>query len=235
MWRASQPAMRAPIAAPAERPFDLHSMLPWLGLVWLCGGILVVAAAALRCSACLGLVRRRALPVCPDLEALVAALSRTLKLRRPVRLVVTAARVGPAVVGLFHPTIILPEVIVRGRAPRELEPILAHELLHVRRGDLWIGLLQTIAQALWWFHPLVWLANRLTSRAAEACCDEEVIAELGCDPERYARSLLDVLEQRRGLVSLPAFPGMRPVDVTRERLERIMELGQGCRKRAPAW
>ena len=137
--------------------------------------------------------------------------------------------------GLFRPVIVLPEVLVQGKQPEELEPILAHELIHVRRGDLWLGLLQAVAKALWWFHPLVWLAARQCSREAERCCDEEVIGSLGCDPARYARSLLEILELKRTLQMVPAFPGMKPVDVTSQRLERIMQLRQGCRERTPWW
>ena len=214
---------------------------------------------------------------CPELEAQLAELARQLGVRR-IRLLVTESRIGPAVVGLFRKTILLPAIVVDrlaapvgriklcadpamrgpdvvsteqlaeqdegepcrngaepGPAYSSLLPILAHELLHVRRGDLWVGLLQTLAQAVWWFHPLVWWVGRLTNREAERCCDEEVLAELKCDPAAYARSLLDVLELKSQLAPVPVFPGVRPVDVTSQRLERIMTLGQGCRRRTPWW
>ena len=61
---------------------------------------------------------------------------------------------------------------------------------------------------------------------AERCCDEEVIGALKCDPKRYALSLLQVLELKRTLQPVPAFPGMKPVEVTARRMERIMKLGQ---------
>ncbi len=67
---------------------------------------------------------------------------------------------------------------------------MAHELTHVRRRDGFVGLLQVISQAIWWFHPLVWFANRKLSYERERCCDEEVIAELAYEPRRYGRSLL---------------------------------------------
>lgn len=213
----------------------LRRALTCAGVFWLAGSIALAVVAAVRLVYCIRGIHRSGSECPADLAALVADLAQRLAVRRPVRLIVSASRVGPVVLGLLRPTIVLPAVVVRGKSPRELEPILAHELLHVRRGDLWTGVWQVAAQAVWWFHPLVWLANRLATRAAEACCDEEAIAELGCDPERYAESLLAVLEQRRGLVSIPAFPGIRPVDVTRERLERIMQLGQGCRTRTPWW
>ena len=104
---------------------------------------------------------------------------------------------------------ILPLDLVRDKSPAELEPLLAHELIHIRRGDLWVGLLQTLAQILWWFHPLVAMASRVLSREAERCCDEAVIAHLGCEPAAYARSLIDVLALKKQLQPVPACPGVR--------------------------
>ncbi|MFO0999018.1 MAG: M56 family metallopeptidase [Planctomycetaceae bacterium] len=116
-----------------------------------------------------------------------------------------------------------------------LDPILAHELLHIRRGDLRTGLLQAIVQSLWWFHPAVWFSNRWLSREAERCCDEQVIAELGCSPAQYARSLLSVIESKHQLQPIPVFPGMKPVEITTQRMERIMSLKTGLKKQTPLW
>lgn len=192
-------------------------------------------AAVVAWLRCWGQLRHAKAVVSPELDHLVARLSQRLNVRRHVRLLVTSRPLGPAVLGVLSPTIVLPEIVVRGRQPREIEPILAHELIHVRRGDLWIALLQVGAQSIWWFHPLVWCANRLCSREAERCCDEQVIGELGCDPQRYARSLLEILELKSSLRAVPAVPGMKPVEVTSQRLERIMKLGQGCHTRTPHW
>lgn len=205
------------------------------GAVWILGCAALIAATLFRASRFVRALHREGFAPRPELEVLLTGLCRRLKVGRRVRLLVTSSPVGPAVVGLWRPTIVLPALLVDGRDPSELEPVLAHELIHVRRGDLWTGLVQVLAQGVWWFHPLVWLANRRATRAAESCCDAAAVAELGCDPSRYARSLLEILELKRRLVSVPAFPGLRPVDVTRERLESIMCIGQGCRPRTPWW
>ncbi|MCA9123499.1 MAG: hypothetical protein H6822_32885 [Planctomycetaceae bacterium] len=197
------------------------------------GGALLVSG--LRSARCIRMLHNTPSVDSPELERLLAQLTVKLRVRRRVRLLVTTSRVGPAVIGLLRPLIVVPEIVVRNRAPEELEAILAHELIHVRRGDLWLGLLQVCSRAVWWFYPLVWWVNRLSTRQAERCCDEEVIGELRCDPRRYASSLLDILELKRTLQTIPTFPGMKPVEVTSERLERIMKLGQGCHKRTPRW
>ncbi len=229
---------------------------------WAFACLVVIGVAVVRCLRCWRMLRNAPQRECLVLSEQLDSLAKKLGLRRRVRLIVTESRLGPAVIGLFRTTVLLPALIVDrlensvrrmaapgrpasfdtqtrtaegGHPTSPLTPILAHELLHIRRGDLWVGLLQTLAQAVWWCHPLVWWVNRRTTREAERCCDEEVLAELGCDPAAYARALVDVLELKRELKPVPVFPGVRPVEVTSQRLERIMQLGQGCQRRTPWW
>jgi beta-lactamase regulating signal transducer with metallopeptidase domain len=170
-----------------------------------------------------------------DLGEAVENLAKRLNLKRRTRIRVLENPIGPAVFGVIRPTVLLPTAIVRNKTAHELEPLLAHELLHIRRGDLWWAMLQTVATSLFWFHPLVWMAARMVTREAERSCDEETIACLGCRPATYARSLLEILEQKHRLRVVPALPGVRPVDITRARLERVMRLGNGLHRRTPVW
>ncbi len=232
-WTSAE-RLEAMPAQGAVRAFA-WSWSDWLVCVWLAGAASSLLVAAIRWQLFLRRLRRYPLRTDAALSVLAVQLVRRLKVGRRVRLLITQSRIGPAVIGILRPTILLPAAIVAGRSPQDLEPILAHELLHVRRGDLWLAAGQVLAHALWWFHPLVWLANRLLAREAERCCDEQVLAELRCEPARYARSLLEILEQKQELVAVPAFPGVRPVDVTSSRLERIMRLGHGCQRRTPWW
>ena len=203
--------------------------------VWLLISGLVLLGVTIRWLRFWKLVRMAGRRDSAELTAMLQTLSKQLGVRRRVRLIVTESLVGPAVIGFFRVTVLIPTVVADKLKGESVAPILAHELLHVRRGDLWVGFLQTIAQALWWFHPLVWWVGRATSREAERCCDEEVLGELKCDPACYARALLDVLDLKSQLKPVPVFPGVRPVDVTSQRLERIMTLRQGCRRRTPWW
>ncbi|MCP4784957.1 MAG: hypothetical protein GY903_28825 [Fuerstiella sp.] len=176
-----------------------------------------------------------------ELNEHLAYLCRKLRIRHVPDIVVSDVLFGPAVLGIFRHTIVLPKCLLQTEPPgrtvtlASLNPILAHELLHIRRGDLFTGALQTVVQCLWWFHPAVWFANRMLSRDAERCCDEQVIAELGCGPAEYARSLLSVIESKQPLQAVPVFPGMKPVEITFQRMERIMSLKHGSHKRMPLW
>jgi beta-lactamase regulating signal transducer with metallopeptidase domain len=229
LFQASK-VLETPEKRSDERGFGEVTFAVWLGV-----SLLVILGVTVRWLRFWRLVRTSAQRESPELVSLVASLSQQLGVRRRVRLIVTESLVGPAVIGFFRVTVLIPSVVADKLQGKAVAPILAHELLHIRRGDLWVGLLQTVAQAMWWFHPLVWWVGRVTTREAERCCDEEVLGELKCDPASYARALLDVLDLKSQLKPVPVFPGVRPVDITSQRLERIMTLRQGCRRRSPWW
>ena len=206
-----------------------------LGIIWLCGAVAyagIVMGMWVRWSLSL---RNSTVAADAALVALVAELSQRLGVRRKVRLVVTSKHLGPVVYGLFRPTLLLPELLWSERSTKRIEAILAHELTHVRRGDAPIGLLQLIAQVVWWFHPLIWWANRQTCREKERCCDEEAVARLGCEPGQYAQGLLDVLKLKQRLRPIFAFPGVRPGEITSKRMEEIMEPARRFHRRTPRW
>lgn len=216
---ASEPAMAVSEAAV---PWSLAEML---FAAWLAGVAMCVALLLLRRLACAVALRRSRVAVDPRLEEMCQAVAARLGIRRRVRLVVTSRGFGPAISGVFRPLIVLPQRVLDGRERSQLETILAHELLHLRRGDTAIGLVQFIVQSVWWFHPLVWWANRQIVRERERCCDDEVVAGLGCEPADYAQTLLDVLKSARQpatLRAIPGLPGIRPVELTAKRLEHIM-------------
>lgn len=222
--RAAQPSFAQPAAAARPDPSHLEAHVAGLlAVAWLLG------VAVTGCYAALKIARARALlrscsDAPSDLVEAASQLARTLGMSRPSRVVLTDRPFGPAAFGVVRPTILLPDSLAKSLRPDQLRLILAHELIHIRRRDVLAGRIQLAAQLLWWFHPLVWWANRQASRVREWCCDREVIARLGCSPADYARGLLDVLERKRPRPLRPLFslPGMRPVEITALRLELIM-------------
>jgi beta-lactamase regulating signal transducer with metallopeptidase domain len=218
-----------------EGRLDALRPAAWLMAVWIGGVVVMFGTIAWRWQRLARLVRQAGRRSDQRWDALLAGLASRLRLPWSVQLVATECAIGPAVLGLLRPTILLPQAVTDGKSADEIELVLAHELIHVRRGDLWFALLRSLVLSVWWFHPLVWWAGRRASREAERCCDEAVLAELRCSPARYARCLLDILEVKQQLSSAPAFPGVRAIEVTQGRLERIMKIGNGGCRRIPWW
>jgi hypothetical protein len=169
------------------------------------------------------------------IESLTLRLEKRLRLRRPVSIAITRSNRGPAVSGLRSPVIFFPKKFVDEWTVDKLEAMLAHELIHVRRGDTWIGHVQFLVQAIWWFHPAVWWMNRQIGIHRERCCDEETLVSVGGDRSMYARSLVDVLAAKQTLRPMPWHPGARPVEITARRLEEIMKRTNMTHRRAPLW
>jgi Zn-dependent protease with chaperone function len=119
---------------------------------------------------------------------------------RPICLAVSEQVKVPAAIGFWKPAIVLPAWTLRELAPNELQPVLIHELTHLRRRDDWTNLLQKLARAIFFFHPAVWWIDARLSLEREMACDDTVLAITG-NPRAYAGCLIELLEKscaRRG-------------------------------------
>ncbi len=251
--QSSSPKTSIPQATEAEPPMVFsdsaqidRSSIDWKQIViaaWLSG---VVVAASWLSIRLLRLLRRIRLNSIDENESqlretqqLIELLGQELKLpkrlRSRVQVRIVDANIGPAVIGFVHPTVLVPACIVDSTTSQQLKLLLAHELIHLKRRDLnWAGL-QTLASVIWWFNPLVLFSSRMLSLEAERSCDEETLASLKCDPAAYARCLIQILQMKHRLDVLPALPGIRPVEVTAKRMERIMRMGTQGFSTRPWW
>lgn len=170
----------------------------------------------------------------PELETLVAKMAADLRLRRGVRILVSRRGLGPAAFDGLRPTIIIPAELTAASQPAARDAMLAHELVHLRRGDFWLGLAQLAAQAVWWFHPLVWWANRQMRRQRERACDAEVLAAGLSEPAEYARALVSMLDWQRRWQPQGLVPGIGQRDVTATRLALILRF-DAAHRRCTSW
>lgn len=220
-------------AVKRDRPYAWrNSIVLW---IWGVGAAASLFIAQIRWLVFRNWMSRSEIVESPKAQKVFRDLVSQLNLSQKVQLKVLRFPVGPAVVGVFRPVILIPETMFEGVPVSRLRPVIAHELIHVRRGDLWWSMLQTLSKSILWFNPLVWWASSMVTRESERSCDEETIASLACSPSCYANSLVDVLELKHRLRVAPAVPGVRPIDITSARLERVMKLGNGCQRRTPIW
>jgi len=113
---------------------------------------------------------------------------------RRVSLAVTSSVRAPALEGLWHPRILIPEGWLEEIPASELESILLHELGHHSRGDLVWEWLFAIARCVHWMNPAVWLAERLARRERELACDAWALERSAC-PVQYGEALVEALRR----------------------------------------
>ena len=184
------PASAAPSVGakpPAAEKAPTRSAAERLGTVWLLGAAVFLLGQGAACR----LTRRRLMRGArEDAEdrACVERLRRELGVKGNTAVWRTAWAATPLTLGLLRPVILLPEEAL----PTEhLELVLRHELLHIRRGDLWYKALLLTVNAVHWFNPLVWWMAREAGRNLEYCCDDAVVRGRDADfRRRYGEVLL---------------------------------------------
>lgn len=121
-------------------------------------------------------------------------LTEELKIRRKIPIIEYSSAGSPMVMGFFHPVLILP---AEDYSEEELFFILKHELIHLKRHDVYWKLLFIMANAVHWFNPLVWLMQKEAVVDMELSCDERVM--LGADyavRKNYTETLFSMLHKK---------------------------------------
>ena len=101
-----------------------------------------------------------------------------------------SAATGPALVGAWHPRIVVPADFEVRYTDGEQALILAHEVMHARRRDGWWSLLAQLFASLLWFHPLAWWALAALRHDQELACDAAVLREHSGCRRSYAQAML---------------------------------------------
>ncbi|HUP47271.1 MAG TPA: ankyrin repeat domain-containing protein [Thermoanaerobaculia bacterium] len=130
-----------------------------------------------------------------------ADVARENGIRRAVLVVLTDEVAVPLTFGFRRQTIVMPATAARWPAGAVRRAI-RHELEHVRRDDWTMQLLARIACALYWPHPMVWMALRRFCLEAERACDDAVVQS--SDASIYAEQLVGLARALERNAAVPA-------------------------------
>jgi beta-lactamase regulating signal transducer with metallopeptidase domain len=176
----------ATIALTPVAPTLAAPTLAWSGALWLLLAVVWAAGAALVLGR--ALVAQHRTLIAARLATPASASHVLREMRSRARLVIGSDSVGPHVVGVLRPIIVVPPALLED--PALLRAALLHELAHVRRFDALGRYVQIIASSLMWWFPLVRIVNRKLDLAREAACDAWAL-ETGAVPRpAYARLLV---------------------------------------------
>ncbi|KOY15358.1 M56 family metallopeptidase [Paenibacillus xylanivorans] len=140
---------------------------------------------------------RTTVPKNSEVAMLLPVIKGNLGLKSEVWLAYSAMIRSPFLIGLRKPTIYLP---MKNSANVDIGMVFHHELIHLKRKDLWIKALILVARALHWFNPLVHILSKDIHKWSELSCDEEVVKGMSyADRKRYGETILNVVAGSRNL------------------------------------
>lgn len=186
------------------------SSIPVLFMIWITGFALLLARLAVRLAALIR-ISRSSLPLADN----------------AVR--VTPSIATPITWGVLRPLILIPNYVLDWPITTRAA-VLRHERAHVERRDwLW----QTFAEcltAVFWFHPMVWLAAARMRSDAEHAVDDRVLAD-GTSASSYAQQLLEIAQR---VTQPPPHAAVAMIRRPRDLESRIMAIVDSSRVRARA-
>lgn len=125
-----------------------------------------------------------------------------LRLNRKVKFYTSDNVYTPVVYGLIKPCIILPTALEQNCNKSELQYIIEHELIHIRRLDYIIKPLWMFSLCIHWFNPILWLSFILFLKDMEMSCDERVIKANDNDiRSEYATLLIKLAVKQNTLIN----------------------------------
>ncbi|HAY06931.1 MAG TPA: M56 family metallopeptidase [Hyphomonas sp.] len=157
---------------------------------WAAGALFFAARSLVAHINFMKLVDREAMPVSARMQDLAVRIAAEAGLKHTPRIVASLISRGPFVTGLFRPVIVMPAWFEDDYTPAEARAALAHEFMHVRRGDLWALQASELFVAAMWFNPLAYIARNAFRTDQEAACDADVLARCQTSPHAYGSTLV---------------------------------------------
>ncbi|MEQ9317216.1 MAG: M56 family metallopeptidase [Henriciella sp.] len=225
----------APAAPAPNEPglFDAAlGVLPHLVVpLWIAGIAVMLGLAWRRQAVFHQLIRDDSAPASDAVNEMAHEIAAQLKVRRQFEVRTSLLNGSPLVTGLKRPVILLPEWFEADYSPREQRDALTHELMHVKRGDLFALQTAQIVLALQWFNPLAYLSIRAFRIDQEAACDADVLRAGTSSAFSYGRTLI-----KAARLAGPADSAFRGANLTlahpiKERLILMQNSAPTLRKR----
>ena len=122
-------------------------------------------------------------------------ISSQLGIRKEVKAFLSAHIDTPQVIGFLKPVILVPAACLTHLDTDQLEAVLLHELVHIKRNDYLVNLFMATVEILFFFNPFVKQITAAIRKEREYSCDDMVI-QFQYQPRHYASALL-TLEKNR--------------------------------------
>ncbi len=160
-------------------------------------------------------------PVSPSLQHRAQGIAARIGLNASPRLIASLVVSSPLVLrsGAQNHCIV-PAWFETDFTPAEQDAALAHEFMHVKRGDLIALKVCALTTSAFWFNPLVWIGARAFRVDQEAACDADVLRRTSISPHTYGATLLKAVRGGR-FGAAPLAASLPLTHALKERLTRM--------------
>lgn len=184
-----------PITLQAEQKFAEATLLDFIAVLWLVVCLCILLVHFLSFLHYKTQIIKKGIYVENSLILhQLLRLRKDLRIKKKIAIIKYSDAVSPMTIGFFRPVIVLPD---NEYSQEELFFILKHELIHLKRHDLYFKLLFVITNAIHWFNPFIYIMQKEASSDMELSCDEKVIQGTTYAVRKaYTETLLSALHKQ---------------------------------------
>lgn len=213
--------MTTPINASSGKNTADITMLDVVTLVWIIGSLIVISVHLISYSHYKRQVVKKG-RVIKETRILsqIFRLKRELHISHTVCVMEYDEAESPMIIGFIKPVLVLPKEQYNSE---DLFFILKHELVHFKRGDVYLKLLFVTANAFHWFNPIIWIMQKEAVIDMELSCDERVTQGTSFALRKaYTETLLSMLHKqcvRKTVLSTQFYGGTK---IMKKRFKNIL-------------
>ena len=213
--------MTTPIKASSEKSTADITMLDIVTLVWIIGSLIFIFVHLISYSHYKRQVLKNGKMIKETrILSQIFRLKRELHISRTVCVMEYDEAESPMIIGFIKPVLVLPKEQYNSE---DLFFILKHELVHFKRGDVYLKLLFVTANAVHWFNPIIWIMQKEAVIDMELSCDEKVTQGTSFELRKaYTETLLSMLHKqcvRKTVLSTQFYGGKK---IMKKRFKNIL-------------
>ena len=213
--------MTTPIKASSENSTADITMLDIMTLVWIIGSLIFIFVHLISYSHYKRQVLKNGKMIKETrILSQIFRLKRELHISRTVCVMEYDEAESPMIIGFIKPVLVLPKEQYNSE---DLFFILKHELVHFKRGDVYLKLLFVTANAVHWFNPIIWIMQKEAVIDMELSCDERVTQGTSFELRKaYTETLLSMLHKqcvRKTVLSTQFYGGKK---IMKKRFKNIL-------------
>lgn len=220
------PSTSSPITLVSSSVDTLSSLSVWqiVTIIWILGIIVFLTIYLVRHYRFMNVVKRWGQTITePNAIYLLEKVKHEMNITKVIALKESSCIHSPMLVGFIKNTIWLPNHVYR---EDELYMILKHELVHLKRKDLWYKAFVLLISSIHWFNPLFYRFAKELDNLCEHACDEEVIKNADIQLRKtYSQTILHTEKFKRAdRVFSTNFLGS--TQILQKRIHSIMDMSK---------